>query len=104
MKIPVMIYCVAVVVLSSIASTFAKKFALSGSFSFAIIALMLWAMDGSTRLLILRSGADMGRIWPLLTLPCLMIAVMIGVYYGEQLTVRHYIGAGLGLAAMWCLI
>ena len=93
-----------VVILSAIGDIWSKHFATTGAYSKAFLSLSIWMLANSLWLSLLRRGIGMGRGWILIGVPCAILAIVIGVWFGETFTFQQKIGLLFGVVSMSLLI
>lgn len=96
-------YCLTIIILSGVGDVLAKMTTQNYKIWHVITAISVWSVANYCWIMLLRSGVSMSKSYLLLALPCAMLAIFVGLYYGELLSIKQWIGIGLGALAMWCL-
>ena len=86
-----------------VADVFAKKWQLTTSYTFAALALLSYVVANSYWLLALKNGSGLIRGANLFSVSTALVATLIGLVYGETMTVQQVVGLGLGTVAVFLL-
>jgi multidrug transporter EmrE-like cation transporter len=89
------------VLFEGIADTYAKKYSLSGKGLQFLMSLLAYVLCNSAWILSLRKGMDMSTGNVLFSMANILIAVAIGVSYGEELTRQQWAGILLAFVVVW---
>jgi multidrug transporter EmrE-like cation transporter len=89
------------VLFEGIADTYAKKYSLSGRNSQFLLSITAYVLCNGAWILSLRKGMDMSTGNVLFSMANILIAVAIGLSYGEEMTRQQWLGVVLAFVVVW---
>ena len=92
------------IVFEILADVFAQEYALKPHAARWSLAIAAYIIANSFWLEAMKRGVGLGKGAILFNVSTGIIAVLIGMFYKEQITLQHWIGIGLGLVSTYLLV